>query len=82
MKPAARRRPANRPRPRLATLPNEASLTKVNARLYALLDGLGILVPAVHDERPARPVCNRIVRLARGAARPPTGPGRGRGEAS
>ena len=66
---------------RLAGACDAGSLTKVNARLSALVDGLGILVPALHDERLARPVCNRIVRLACGAAWPLTGPRRGRGGA-
>ena len=67
---------------RLAGACDADSLTKVNARLSALVDGLGILVPALPDERLARPVCNRIVRLACGAAWPLTGPRRGRGPGS
>ena len=72
-----RRRPPRQMR--LAGAGDANSPTKVNARLYALVDGLGTLVPALHDERLARPVCSRIVRLACGAAWPPTGPRRGRG---
>ena len=39
---------------------------KVNARLHALLDEVGILVLASHNEHLLGRVCNRIVRLERG----------------
>ena len=41
-------------------------LKKVHARLHALLDGVGILVLASHNERLVGQVCNRVVRLAWG----------------
>ena len=43
-----------------------AFLKKVNARLHALLDEVGILVLASHNESLLARVCNRIVRLERG----------------
>ena len=44
-----------------------AFLDKVNARLHALLDDVGILVLASHNERLVERVCNRVVRLEGGA---------------
>ncbi len=44
-----------------------AFLDKVNARLHALLDEVGILVLASHNERLIERVCNRVVRLEGGA---------------
>jgi ABC-2 type transport system ATP-binding protein/lipopolysaccharide transport system ATP-binding protein len=43
-----------------------AFLQKVDARLHALLDEVGILVLASHNEHLLVRVCNRIVRLERG----------------
>ena len=43
-----------------------AFLKKVDARLHALLDEVGILVLASHNESLLGRVCNRIVRLERG----------------
>ena len=42
-------------------------LAKVRARLHAMIDDVGILVLASHDERLIERVCNRVVRLERGA---------------
>jgi ABC-type polysaccharide/polyol phosphate transport system ATPase subunit len=43
-----------------------AFLDKVNARLHALLDEVGILVLASHREQLIERVCNRVVRLEGG----------------
>ena len=43
-----------------------AFLEKVHARLHAMLDEVGILVLASHNETLLGRVCNRIVRLERG----------------
>ena len=55
-----------------------AFLEKVNARLHALLDDVGILVLASHNERLVERVCNRVVRLEGGSvtADRPAGAGR------
>ena len=44
-------------------------MKKVRARLHAMLDDVGILVLASHDERLLNRVCNRIVRLESGSVR-------------